>query len=282
MDAIKCKGEGNDFLKQLIDAKANFILKKTGYSIEIETGKRKYLFSKTSNSKKTFYAHSKIKADIVRSNVEIDAVPHHKIKFYDVRDFMENEIEFYLPEVFNVDIKNAYPQTLFNFGFISNETFEYINTEISKLDRLKAVGMIATNKIIYEFKKGECINSWQKNNKINRNIFKAVCYNVGDAMNKCGEYLDNSFLFYWVDGIYLTDPNKIDGTVQLLNQNNYKSSVERLSEFYAKLENDVIKIQFEKEGKKKLFNLPLNDRVNNIELMKINKLFNFKKIKPCS
>jgi len=277
MNPTKLQGDGTDFLKGLILDKKDFTIKKTGYSLEIILNGKKYLFSKTDNTQKTFFAHSKIKADIRKSNLIIDSVPHQQIKFYDVRNFMEFNQEIFYPEIINVDIKNAYPQTLFNFGCLTENTFNYLNTEINKIDRLKAVGMIATNKIIYEFKKGKCFNSYTKSNKENRNLFKAVCFEVGKNMNDCAQLIKDDFLFFWVDGIYFLNEKNILPTELLLNSNNYKTTTERLTDFYAKLSNNIIFIEFKKDNKLKKFSLPLNERINNTELNKINKLFNLKK-----
>lgn len=277
MQTINVNGDGGDFLNRLIRAKKTFTCKKTGYSIEFILNGRKYLVSRSTNTHNTLLAYQKIKRDIRESNVHIDEVNQRSITYFEIEDYLKNTNEVYFPEVYNVDISNAYPQTLVNFGCLTDDTFEYINKKISKVERLKAVGMIATNKLIFEFENGLCVDVTKKNNKDLSNIFKAVCLEVGNSMHACKQVLGDSFLFSWVDGIYFTEKEQTDIMINLLSARGYNSKPETLTDFYSKREKDNYYIEYNKNGNKKRFNIPLQNKIVNSQLNKL--LINYSKIK---
>lgn len=246
--------------KFMTDCK-DFEVSSTGYSTIIKLGNVNYFCHDAINSggrKNILTYRSKIMADIKKKEINFDFVPSSKVRYYELGKITEK-----IPSVvYNFDISAAYPSALHKLGFISDEVMSGL-MKLKKVDRLKAIGSIATRKTITKFIKGVPQDAEIKENKIGRDIFFLLCYEIGELMFEIRTKI-NSFLFFWFDGIYFTDINEKDIINKIITEKGYLCKFEQLTEFTKIIdeENDRIKINYLKENKKKSFNLPINYKIN--------------------
>lgn len=264
-----------DLLRNLIYEKHNFCVKKTNYStiIELPSGE-KYLCMDEKSGKKYFFAMNKLLSEIKKNQIEIDEVNRNNIFYYGVSEHLsKKKIKWQLiSDVYNIDIKSAYASVLKKYGFISEDFF---NNEVSKWDkptRLKAVGSLATNKIIYHYQEGMCISVHAEKNDYTRNLFFLCCHEIGQLLNRISNNCP-SFLFYWVDGIYFSKESDAKKIIRELRKEGYFYSFDRIDWMQIKDSEKRIKLNFEKDGKIKKFTLP---KINS----EINDFFKNQKIKP--
>lgn len=116
-----------------------------------------------------------------------------------------------------IDIVKAYYNALLVLGFIDLPFYQKC-IGIPKADRLRLVGSIATVKTVQEYIKGEKVNEFIEQNSALRDVWWLICLKVSQAMQVLRATVDRldithskkekSFLFYWVDGIYLRELTK--------------------------------------------------------------------------
>lgn len=251
--------EDNNFINSLIDNKQDFILKQTNYSDEIIWNNEKYLINTKGflNFDVLMY-RSKILSDIQKFeslNSPPVKVHKHLINYFDLGKFYVKKGDFELSNIFCVDIVAAYPSGFLNRGFISEKTFNEL-LKANKEARLKACGSIATEKIIYEFKEGKSINA-----KLNRadkeNYFFTVVNDISKLMSKIKIALGPDFLYFWVDGIFFKEDYNISLVTDFLTLNGFKYKIEFIEKMKVTKQNNYLIIQVLKDGKEKIFNLPL-------------------------
>jgi len=95
-------------------------------------------------------------------------------------------------------------------GFIEQDTYEEIIKNVSKRERLRLLGCIATVKTTEVYERGvlkDCSSSIKEPETIlNRAAWFKICHYVDTALLQFKSILGNDFLFYWVDGIYFKHP----------------------------------------------------------------------------
>jgi len=262
-----------NILESLKEQKKTFDVQITGYTTVVKTERQNIFICEKPNSKKILIAYSKINSDIIKSKYIFPIVDRNKINYYLLKnDFRNLKItdELFFDEIVNIDISGAYAQAMYNFNIISDATFEYLKT-VDKVTRLKAVGMIAASKNVFHYEDGKYISDEIIRDEKKRNIFFLLCKKIGDLMTAVADELEDSFLFFWVDGIYFTDKNKIQNVINIFGENNYSCRVELLNNFSARKKqedenSEIIKIKFNKEDKEKNFSIPLHKKnfLNNL------------------
>ena len=105
-------------------------------------------------------------------------------------------------DCYEIDISSAYLYSAYLLGMISQRTFKRIKT-ISKTNRLRVLGSIAMRKLVvqYDASGREQSREWQYNAQL-CNAWRHICRRVDMVMNEIADILGNSFLFYWVDGVF--------------------------------------------------------------------------------
>ena len=250
----------NSSFRSLIDYfkkhKHDFEVSYTGYTAMIKnnTENKNYFLSK-SIAKSPYKWTQKIKSEIKNSGIWMDAVSSKNIKYFKVNNIKP----ITLKKVYNVDIYSAYPSALKILGLISEKLFNELS-KLEKIDRLKAIGMLATNKTVIIFKEGVQLSVSKKNNELMRNCWLALCSYTGEAIDKVRENLD-SFLFYWFDGIYFTDKTEAKKCIDILKTFGFESKIEVLDNFTVKEKTDNLFITYGKGNDKKQFILPKNEKI---------------------
>lgn len=242
-----------DLLKSI---KMPFKLEVSNYTTRITSERHNVYFMKGEQSNRAFAAASMLKSDL--KGIVPPDIDMKKNNYYDT-NFKGKE--FYSDIAFNIDIKQAYANILFNKKYISKKTFLYLS-RLPKMDRLAAVGMLASRKDVFEHdKNGNVKSHGEIINPLSNFFFYCVQETeniIHDIKNKI---LQNSFLFSWVDGIYYLNDNdsyrEITQTY-LLEEYGLKSTFKKLTNFEVKIKNkDYYQITFKEEPEKeKVFNIP--------------------------
>lgn len=245
----------NSSFRSLIDYfkkhEHDFEVSYTGYTAMIKNStENKHYFLAKSTAKSPYRFTQKIKSEILKSGIWIDAISSKNIKFFKVNNIKPVTLK----KVYNVDINSAYPTALKNLGLISEKLFNELS-KLEKIDRLKAIGMLATNKTVIIFKKGKQITVTKKSNELMRNCWLALCDYTGEAIDTVRQNLD-SFLFYWFDGIYFTDKNEAQKCIDILKTFKFESKLEVLENFTVKEKTENLFITYGKGTDKKQFILP--------------------------
>ena len=231
--------------------KIPFTLTLTNYTAKIESEIETQKFLSKLSSNQFFAAAAKIKKDVTK---------------FTPPEIVKDEIKFYhantlLPfgnydSVMNVDINSAYAQAMCNEGYISHETFAYL-MKLPKMDRLGAIGMLASKKEHFYFEGGECIRSETQISPL-ENFFWFCCQKIQRVMFEIWQATGNEFIFSWVDGVYFLDPSSINfkKVQQALLQMGYQSKFEKLSDFQILDANNTIKYSYFAGQKQKYIQIP--------------------------
>ena len=244
----------------------DFVKVKTSYSCKYLLEKKTILVSKSKPSQSGFFIlAAMIKKDFDAGGFHIDDIPRNEIKYFKSNQF--KILKGAGERIALIDIKSAYLTVLHNAGMICDKTFNFGNT-INKEDRLKGVGMLATNKTTFNYMDGECVSFFKDEPPRHANVFFYACYTVGIIMNEISAALGNDFFYFWVDGIYFKNTfGNIKKVVLILKRYNYKYSYENITQFNCELKNNygteyiTIKYLGKKKGKSadglKIFNIPI-------------------------
>lgn len=227
----------------------------TNYTARIESDFLQHKDIGEDRGKRFFAAAAKVKSDVKK--VPVPEVDIHKVNFF--RSNIHGEM--YAENIYGVDIKSAYATALLNSGMITKETFEYIS-KIPKQDRLGAIGMLASNKKIFDIDaNGEIINAEEQTSET-APFFYYACKCVEDIMNTLRECIPlKDFYFTWVDCIYLRTEKSARICEQILSQNGYNFNPSFYSSMLVQKKKKHYKITLiepqENEEKVKVFTLPL-------------------------
>ena len=203
----------------------DFILKITNYTMEVNTGEKKYFFSTQAMSKKVFIWYAIIKKN---NGGEIRDIPKG-FRYYDFSGI--EKMNGSKEKLYCIDINSAYLSVLLRDKILSEKDFNLILSRSHKRHRLQSVGMFAKNPISIGFKNGVPMEF-----KTNSDPFQWIFYHAVNetylAMDKVKKALLNDFLFYWVDGIFIRgDPQR---AVDILKECGFNSKIEEVKNFHIK------------------------------------------------
>jgi len=239
----------------LINEGKPFNVSVSNYTTSLISEEYNIKFLKNMQSLRAFAAAAKIKKEVKEK--PLPNIDMKENKYFDT-GFKGND--FYSDKVFNIDLKSAYSTILFNDGFISAKTFNYIS-KLKKQDRLTSLGMLASRKrIFYYNSKGKETHSEEIINPLSNFFFYCVQKTENIISEIKHDILQDAFLFSWVDGIYFNNPYYSKLIQEYLNDvYKMKSTFKELSEFEVKTKSDIYRISFfeEPEHKKKSFAIPI-------------------------
>ena len=242
-----------DLLKEI---KMPFTLEISNYTTRLRSENYNVYFLKTEQSNRAFAAAAMIKSDLKKCRPP--KIDMNKNTYYD----SNIKQEFYSDRAFNIDLKSAYATILFNAGYISLKTYNYV-LALPKLSRLAAVGMCASRKSIFVHNsQGRIISHTENINPLSPFFFYCVQQTENIIKDLRNKIFGEMFLFSWVDSIYYLNENDSykNVTLQYLREEyNLQATYKELENFECKLRNDFLKITFtETESKKqKYFSIPL-------------------------
>ena len=231
-----------------------FTLERTNYSVKVITDQANYLFGNSSGSKTAFFAFQKIKRDIAKSGLTTPEISALDVKYFwfDDRDY---------PDSFtSVDINSAYPTVLRNVGAITEETYHYLTHEIGKMDRLRATGMLATTKSIYQFEDGEMVSQSVEKSPL-AGWFFMCCVVTSDIMELCRLRYPETTLHFWVDGIAMSD-YAMDA-MMYIEHLGYQCKLEHITNCNKR----GSWLHYNKNGKYKMLPLPTKQQITNSDVL---------------
>lgn len=237
----KCKITGKNQTDLLIERygkdEGEYILEMTGYTDAVINQKNeKVIIAEGSTRIKTFAASKKIIADYLESNIILENIPVDAVKYYKYK-----QQEFHYDLAILIDIKAAYPTVLKNTGIIKEETYNYL-MELPKLDRLKAIGMLASEKLRFVFNKGKLIRTEKSSEAAYKDIYFYAAYETGEILHELSMLNRQDFLFYWFDGIYIKSNWLYAAEImKRLKEKNYEFSVSWIKDFKSKKINENLK-----------------------------------------
>ena len=227
----------------------------SNYTTKIE-GELNYHFIEKEQSNKVFIAYNKIKKDLKEwSANEMPDIKMQDLIYFSANKFTKN---IFLPEVYNIDLKSAYATILFNDYFISPKTFQFINS-LDKMDRLACVGMLASKKNVFHFNERSELIKVETIKSETENYFYYCVMRTHQIIEQCKKIAKESYLFSWVDGIYLDNEFLAFSIEEYLKGLNYKCSFEALKNFSVQQSKRYSFIQFSKDGKIKEYSIPKNN-----------------------
>jgi hypothetical protein len=240
----KCRISGKNQTDLLIEEygknEGEYFLEMTGYTDSvISQNKQKTIIAEGRTDIKTFAASKKIISDYENSNIILENIPTDAVKYYKYKNQ-----EFHFDLAILIDIKAAYPSVLKNTGIITENTFNYL-MRLKKLDRLKSIGMLASEKIRLVFENGNLIRTEKGNEAKYKDIYFYAAYEIGEILHELSQINKSDFLFYWFDGIYIKSNWLLAADImKKLNEKNYEFSVSWIRNFSAKKINDNLKISW--------------------------------------
>lgn len=268
--SIRQDGTGQDLIDLLVWQEKDFKVSKTSNTTKVEildelgSVELKYFFSIETFSMKYLHYIKKIRDEITGNIDKIKGVKAGdqllNIKYHAFSERLRVKHEgFTLKHYKNVaeaDITKAYYQAARNLGLISEDFYKECLL-LPKLERLRLLGTIATQKFITVYKKGKRKDMQIKIDKDLRRAWFIICDHVADVMTEISEMLGTSFLFYWVDGIFFTDTARAR---QMIRKAGEKFSFEwkfiQVEEMTAINKEGVVEILLIKNGEKKVFYPP--------------------------
>lgn len=108
-----------------------------------------------------------------------------------------------LNDVYEADISHAYYRAAYVMKFISKALYLEIIKNLTKHDRLRLLGCIATIKITTRYYKGVPeLKPLIVSSDVLRSAWFKICHYIDSALIELKNVIGKDFLFYWVDGIY--------------------------------------------------------------------------------
>ena len=133
---------------------------------------------------------------------------------------------------YNIDLSSAYAYCLYNCELITKKTFNYL-LKLPKMERLTAVGMLATSHVKYFYSGGKCVD-FKPYREPTAQIFFFLIDEINYLMQDIKWILGNDFIFYWVDGVFIkpsVSKKKIQDVENLLISLKYPYKYEKVENF---------------------------------------------------
>lgn len=213
-----------------------------------------------SMDKQAFIAGAMIKRDIKATGLTVPDLYSTDLEYF---KFSPKETLINMKgEFYNIDIKSAYASVLHNLGLITPNTFKYMS-RLSKKNRLACVGMLAAKKTHRNMIGKE---------QIGKPIIEVnelapwfyLCVNhVNEIMMQCKSLCEDSFMFFWVDGIFFKDFSAVGRIGRYLSEIGYKYSIDICTEGrYSESNNTKTFSYYKGDEPKQLFLPNKNDAIN--------------------
>lgn len=246
----------------LNEAKENYTISFTNYTALIESETTIYNFIKHMKRPIVFGIANELKTYMDTSLVHgINRVNENELKYYSAKIVSRN---FYLDTVYSIDINAAYPTCLLNSGLIDDKMYGKL-MRLDKDERLAAIGMLASRKKIFNVIAGNVVSYEDVKSEYSKFFFHCVSV-IGNLIWQCEILTGLSYIFSWVDCLYVKDLDAAKICKQELHKRNYNSEICTLKDFQYNFLTDHINIRFVKQSKGeelvKVFNIPIEK--NNI------------------
>lgn len=237
-----------------------YIMTLTNYTCLIQSPVYSYHFIKHMQRQSVFSTTNDLKRYMDSSLKNISTIDRESVRYYNAKIIGK---PLYLETVYNIDINAAYPTCLLNSKLIDHGLYSKLMT-LNKEERLAAIGMMASRKRIFTINSGE-VQQYEETESPYSKYFFFCVKSIADLIFECELITGLSFIFSWVDGLYVDDRFQAEKCRRLLAKAGYRSTVSLVRDFQYVPMNNRIQIKFAKDGENKLFNIPIeNNRVAQI------------------
>jgi hypothetical protein len=205
------------FFNDLINSKEHFVLRVSNETFQIKTDFGNFIFSNKKIGVKDF---AFIKKFI--NNVNLDIPISNKDFIFFSKNSPKSNCEF--DRCYEIDINSAYLTTAKNLGIIDNNLYE-LGMKQTKAARLYAVGSLAKKIKVYEIIEGKLqFTRYEHHTEKHKLIWKEIVSNVGFVIDAVSNKLD-SFLFFWVDAIFVQNESDSIWAQKLFSDFGYESKI---------------------------------------------------------
>ena len=243
----------------------------TGIPLEVGLGKyscyikaknsgSKYKFITSMQSKLTFVGYAKILKDLKREEVSViisdleDNVHEKNNLYFSMGRYESKKYD----SAVCVDLNSAYLQAMYNLCLITKETKDWIENNLTKRERLVAVGMLAKRKEVLHFSGTKIVQDYLEESEL-RFIFNAVIQEVNRVMMHVQNHFIDDFIAYWVDGIYLKNEWMAIDVKMMFEEAGFPCKIEYLKNFQSKFKFTYMEYSYTKEGDYKCLNIPVKE-----------------------
>jgi hypothetical protein len=238
-------------------------LKQGTYTTTLESELGKFKFFSNDFPKRVFMASNMIKKDVKESlqAAEIMNTKHIKMNYGSKKD-VDNIIT---KDVLNIDLTGAYVQALWHTGIIQEKTYQYL-LKLPKMERLPAIGMLATSYVELFYEKGKCV-SFKPHRAETSEIFFHLIDEINFVMRDIEYMLGDDYIFHWVDGVFFkkeTDNKKIQNVENFLLELDYPYKYESVETFKVRKQEDVVRIEMYKNNKFKRYEFSTGESGRNL------------------
>jgi hypothetical protein len=126
-----------------------------------------------------------------------------------------------------------------------------------KTERLPAIGMIAKKSVWITYTAGKAEN-WELKEGFYANIFFYVIQQITDLMAWAAEIAGDSFLFYWVDGLFVKNSipkKKLEEITRIFSEQGYYFKYEKVENCNIVRDGDKLLINMIKNGQEKPYQM---------------------------
>lgn len=209
--------------RMLIDSERSFLTEETNYTRKIKLNRSSVLFSDDEFDAPEMKLINLVRDDAKKVS-DIPKVSESDIAWYESYGMVNGEGY----EVYKLDIDSAYWSLGIKKGIISERTNNFFLNNLfkngQKKARLKALGSLATKKIITKYDKGVNVEIEPGKLKIttcnsyNRNIYLNICLEIDMLMRALSvRYFKYARYYYW-DCIFLDKKVDINEVVKYVNE----------------------------------------------------------------
>lgn len=237
------------------------------YTLSSEHWKDKQFKSKYQNSLEPLDLGfvKRVKNHVVRNEVYLNFTEYlhpSMIQYVDI-GIKPPGSEFY--DVYEVDVDEAYWKTALLKNVITQDLYDEGSKfkqepnltkdqlQYKKNVRLIALGSLARKKSVYTFTGSRIVLSSIVRSDLTEMVWYAICKHIADLMQRLKDVAGESFLMYWVDGIYVRSKAVADKMSQIIESNGYTAKVKKID----KAEYTETKaIMHDSTDESRTFNLP--------------------------
>jgi len=232
----------------------NFVVKHSNYNTQIIGTEATLKFIQTEHPIRVFVAYNKIVKDLKESPKTVEILQGEwSTDNFDSRNGLKPA--FY-KKILNLDISSAYPYCLWINKLITQDTFNYLMA-MPKTERLPAIGMIAKKSVWITYTAGKA-DSWELKEGFYANIFFYVIQQITDLMAWAAEIAGDSFLFFWVDGLFVKNSipkKKLDEITRIFSEQGYYFKYEKVENCNIVRDGDKLLINMIKNGQEKPYQM---------------------------
>ncbi len=214
-----------DKLKMYREMGIKYTFRTSGSSLYVESDAGKdYSCSRAISKKEIGFIHT-VKQYIKNNDI-------HKTVKPIIKESRYNRIQYFkyakgltdTGKIYEIDITKAYWNMALRLGIINAEIYEKGLT-ISKVARLATLGSLAKKTYSYRFDGKREVRLPVQKSDDTKHLWFNICHELGKVMDQARHIAGDSFIFYWVDGIYVTDKDVAHEIEEFFKDNDFPATM---------------------------------------------------------